>query len=967
MGQIQLNTGLATGFPIVDTVDQLMELEAAPRDHLKKRTEKLQEEQAAITELSALMMTSNYMMQNLGKKEVFDRREVFSSNEDVLTARVTGDVPQGRFTFTPVQMAQNHQLLAQGIQSDKVPLGGGEVKFRFGDDLSSAFNLDNINGGVGFKRGMIRITDRSGSRAVIDLTRAQSLDDVISAINNNYEINVTAQAEGDRLVLVDQSGFGDTNLLVQEVNNGTTAASLGLNEIDSSEDIAFGKDLMMMSEMTKLSALNDGNGVTVNKVLTDLKFTLADGTTGVIDFGAVEPLTPEQIEAISNGESIERTKTKQTTVGELIDVINAVEPEKLQAKIGPDGKRLVIEDLTTGEDTFKLENSSNTQTLQSLQLAAEGQDEVTGTDGSVTGGRLIGGLDSVLLSTLNGGSGLSLEAGTINVTDRAGNSTTVDLSNVGQMETLDHLMQAFNGQFYEDGVKVRLQLNSSKTGLALVDQSNGYASNLIVEDATGNIAETLGLEVDGVTNHVRGDDLHLKVVSWQTKLADLRGGQGVDTTGRIQITDSSGRSDMLMLNKEDYQTIGDVIQGINRLSTNVYAEINDNGDGIKLTDNADGEGPLVVMDDGLSTAAADLHLTRSPEEVTVEGEEGEDPVTRQVVDGSMTHVVELAEHETLDDLRKKVDSLNAGIDASVYVDGSDAPFRLAFQSEISGSDGHMVVDMSGLGMEVEETTEAKDSLVVLGDPTNPTSVLLSSSTNTIRNAVPGITLDIKNLSGNPVNVWTERSNADIKASLKAFTENYNKFRKKLDEYTYYDPDTDTRSVLTGDSTALRLDQDLSFFLTKSFPGLGEIQSLMDLGIDFSDTGKITFNEDEFDRLYQRSPDAIEEFFTKEKEIGGETKKVGFVEKFTEVSEALVGKDVSVSASRYKTLKRQIENNTDRIEWLNEQLESKRMRLLTNFYKMELAVSQMQSDASYVNSIQGMAPKSGGGGAAMLGM
>ena len=159
------------------------------------------------------------------------------------------------------------------------------------------------------------------------------------------------------------------------------------------------------------------------------------------------------------------------------------------------------------------------------------------------------------------------------------------------METLDHLMQAFNGQFYEDGVKVRLQLNSSKTGLALVDQSNGYASNLIVEDATGNIAETLGLEVDGVTNHVRGDDLHLKVVSWQTKLADLRGGQGVDTTGRIQITDSSGRSDMLMLNKEDYQTIGDVIQGINRLSTNVYAEINDNGDGIQLTDNADGEGP----------------------------------------------------------------------------------------------------------------------------------------------------------------------------------------------------------------------------------------------------------------------------------------------------------------------------------------------------------------------------------------
>ena len=45
---------------------------------------------------------------------------------------------------------------------------------------------------------------------------------------------------------------------------------------------------------------------------------------------------------------------KETTLGEILEIINAHDPDKLRVEIGPDGDRLVITDLTEGEGSFKI-------------------------------------------------------------------------------------------------------------------------------------------------------------------------------------------------------------------------------------------------------------------------------------------------------------------------------------------------------------------------------------------------------------------------------------------------------------------------------------------------------------------------------------------------------------------------------------------------------------------------------------
>ena len=145
-----------------------------------------------------------------------------------MTATVTGTPARGAYTYTPLKVALAQQLLSSGLPSESTSLGAGTFTFRFGADLNQSVSLDSLNGGNGFVPGKIKITDRSGATATIDLSTAQTIGDVLNDINNNGTANVTAVADGDRIDLIDntgQTGATAPNLKVQEVGSGTTAAS----------------------------------------------------------------------------------------------------------------------------------------------------------------------------------------------------------------------------------------------------------------------------------------------------------------------------------------------------------------------------------------------------------------------------------------------------------------------------------------------------------------------------------------------------------------------------------------------------------------------------------------------------------------------------------------------------------------------------------------------------------------------
>ena len=354
MGTITASTGLSSGIDIAGTISKLMAIAAQPVNQLTTTDTTLTNEETAVSQLSALLLSIQDATQTLGQSSVWGSQTATSSNTAALSATVTGSPAAGNYEYTPVQMAQSQQLLSSGFASSTAALGGGTLTFRYGNTVNQGVSLWNINGGQGFTPGEIRITDRSGASAVINLNNAQNINDVVQAINSAGTIGVTASTNDGHLVLTDTSGGTSANLQVQEVNGGTTAASLGLTSPSSSSAGSIvGSNVLTLSSSLSLNALNDGLGIqtTMSSALPDIDYTLHDGTTGTINLSGA------------------------TTVGNVIQDINTQSGGKLQASIAAGGASLQITDSTAADNpdgTLTISNATGSTAAANLGLAVHG-------------------------------------------------------------------------------------------------------------------------------------------------------------------------------------------------------------------------------------------------------------------------------------------------------------------------------------------------------------------------------------------------------------------------------------------------------------------------------------------------------------------------------------------------------------------------------------------------------------------
>jgi flagellar hook-associated protein 2 len=923
--------GLITGLNISTVVSDLMTVAEQPVTALQTQDTTLDDEQTAYKTLMADLLGVQNDAKSLQQASLYTTRSATSSNASALGATVTGTPALGTYSYTPVQVAQAEQLLSSGLPSETTSLGAGTFTFRFGGGLNQSVSLDSLNGGNGFVPGEIKITDRSGATATINLSTAQTIGDVINDINNNGTANVTAVADGDRIDLIDNTGdtgASASNLRVQEVDGGSTAASLGLAGINVAASTADGNQILSLSSNLDLNVLNDGAGVSTSTVLPDIGYTLANGDHGTIE------LAP-----IASGST---TGTPPTTLGEIVDEINAAAPGELSASIDSTNNRLVITDKTTpapGGGTFTLTALNGSTALYDLGLtntvsggtATGTGGEATDTGGTITGRSILGGLQSVLLSSLNGGAGLGT-LGNLDLTDRDGNSATVDLSSA---QTVQQVIDAIN-QATDTATNTKLgitaQLNAAGNGIQLIDTTGGAGKMIVANDSDRTtMATKLGIAVDSDVSSVNSGDMHLRVISMNTELSSLNGGAGV-ADGTVKFTDSTGKTATLTVDSS-MQTVGDVVNAINRLGVtaglNITASLNSTGDGILLTDTGGGSGTMSVAE-GDSTTAADLNLLQTASGATI--------------NGTMTHTIPLTSSDSLDDLVTAINNLNAGVTAAVVNDGSSNPYRLTLTSSQSGTAGALVVDTSGMGtsLPLTESVQPQNALLALGNSsTASNNVLVSSPSNSFTNVLSGATLQVNSATGSPVSITVSNDETELSSAIQSMVTDYNTFQSALTSYTAYDTSTNTGGVLANDPTAAQLGSEVSGLMNGMITGAGSITSLAQLGVTVNSDGSLTFDSSTFSSAYESDPDAVQQFFTNTTN--------GFAVQLDNLMTQVAGSTNSLLSGQVSSLASTVTDNNNQITSLNTMLGDEQTRLYNEFYNMESAISTLQTNMSIVDT------------------
>ena len=201
MGTISSSVGLISGLDIQSLVTQLMAIESRPLQQLQKRIAQAQTQQTAYMELNALFLSAKSAIHTLVSPSFFRTKLATSSNEDVLTVSAESFAPAGVYSFAVKSLATTNQLVSSGFADrNSTPIGAGTLTFAFADArVDTSTRLADLNGFEGIRRGVIRITDRSGASADIDLTAAIDVNDILEAINSQMAINVEATVRGDQI------------------------------------------------------------------------------------------------------------------------------------------------------------------------------------------------------------------------------------------------------------------------------------------------------------------------------------------------------------------------------------------------------------------------------------------------------------------------------------------------------------------------------------------------------------------------------------------------------------------------------------------------------------------------------------------------------------------------------------------------------------------------------------------------
>ena len=903
MGTITTNIGLISGIDYGQLINELITASSGPVNNQTAINKSFSDQQTAITSLEASLIALQSNTNALSTSTLYTQRTATSSDTSVLSATVNGQAQPGQYQLTSAQLAQNQQFQSSKFASDSNPIGAGTLTIGSGGFVDPGANLDLLNGGEGFSRGQIKITDRSGASATVDLRFATTIDDVLTAING-AGIGVQAQAVGDHLELADTTGKTASNLQVAEVGGGSTAASLGLSGINVASNQAAGSDVLQLFGDLSLNLLNDGNGVNFNNFLSDLQINFRDGTSANVDFHVLN------------------SSTKEQTLADVVNTLNSAAPGKLHASIDPNGG-LVLTDLTTDNgSTFSVSALNGSKAAHDLGL------DTAASGGTINGRQILGGLKSVLLSSLNGGAGLGT-LGSIDITDRGGNSATVDLSSA---KTLDDVVQAINAS----GIGLTAQINDARNGIEIVDTTGQTTHNLtIVNHDVTNTADKLGLTVDAATNSQSSGSQNLQTVSESTLLSSLNGGAGVGT-GSLKITDTAGHSATVAIGST-IKTIGDLIQSINVLGLGVTAQVNSKGDGIVLVDSAHGAGTLTVASAG-GNAAKNLHLLGGQQTVSVGG------VPTQEINGSTTLTVSLDSTTTLQDLAQQINNAGIGVQAAVTNDGSSVkPFRLTLSNSTSGKAAALQIDTSGVGFTLQETVAAQDAIAVVGSPNSPSSLLATSATNTFNNLLPGLSVNLAGTSPSPVTVTVGTTNSSLESALQTIVTTYNQLQSQISQDTSFDTTSNTAAVLQGDPTVQQVDTGLANLFAGFIPGAGSLNSLAQLGIVVQQDGTLQFNTSQFEAVYAKDPQAVQDFLS--------TPTTGISDRFKTLIDSLAGPGTSVLVTRAATLNAKLTDGQTRLDNLNAQLADLKQRLTTQFQNSELAIAKIQSNLSAINSIQ----------------
>jgi flagellar hook-associated protein 2 len=302
-------------------------------------------------------------------------------------------------------------------------------------------------------------------------------------------------------------------------------------------------------------------------------------------------------------------------------------------------------------------------------------------------------------------------------------------------------------------------------------------------------------------------------------------------------------------------------------------------------------------------------------------------------------------------IASKINAANAGVTATVV--STNGQERLVFRSSTTGEAAGFQISSTGFaglnslsftsltngsgstaGMELGQT--GLDSSVKLN------GVTIQSATNTLTNVVPGLTLQLNQLTTSTATIAVAQDASALQKNIQTFADAYNALNKTLADATRYVPGG-TSGALQADSTTVGIQRVLANVLGSSSVG-STFSRLSDAGLERQTDGSIKLNTAKLTTAMQNMPN-LQNLFTTD---NGNATTNGFGLKIRDFARGLISATGTIT-TKSTAIQGSITRNSQDQDRINERAARVEVQLRRQYSALDAQMAQMQGLSSYVTA------------------
>jgi flagellar hook-associated protein 2 len=290
---------------------------------------------------------------------------------------------------------------------------------------------------------------------------------------------------------------------------------------------------------------------------------------------------------------------------------------------------------------------------------------------------------------------------------------------------------------------------------------------------------------------------------------------------------------------------------------------------------------------------------------------------------------------TLSQLRDAINDApdNTGVSATIISENSGS-HRLVLTSSETGNDNAIKLSFTGsLGTEL--------GLSNINDPTQLDAVAvvdglytITRSSNTISDAISGITLNLLAETSGSVQLSVSRDTESVTESVQGLVDAFNELKTTIDSLSGEGND------LEADSTVRSIENQIQQVFNTSPTGLsGSFTYLSELGVSFQRDGKLALDSDDLQNAIDNDFAGMAELFASDDQ--------GYLFRVDALISGIVQTDGLIDI-RQDGLNSSIDRMEQRISDMEYRLELREQRLFNQFTALDTLMGQLQGTSAFLS-------------------